>query len=285
MDGVSLAYSFNNADAPNAKKRQYFEMFGNRSIWADGWTAVTLHGNRMPWDLNVTADFADDVWRLYHVSEDFSAADNVADRYPNKLEELKTMWDEEAWKYNVYPLYDDMLNRLAKQQERLFAGRKEFVFYWPGAVSIAEKASPPVKGQSHTIETTIDYQGGEGVIVAVGGFTGGYTMFIQGGRLKYDYNFLDGVHYNLESPRLRTGENTLGFKFIHLGNFAGKGELFLNGKKVDEVDMPHTHAATFSLSEPFDVGRDNGTQVSTLYKGFFPYTGQLDKVIFTLIDE
>jgi arylsulfatase len=184
MDGVSMVYSFNDADAPTTKKVQYYEMFGNRAIWADGWKAVTLHAKRMPWDLNAVLPFEQDEWELYNLNEDFSGADNLAEQYPEKLEELKQLFDEEAWKYNVYPLYDDMIMRLSRQQDRLFGDQTEFTYYYPGAVRIAEKASPPVKGRSHTIETTIDLKGDEeGVIVAVGGFTGGYTMFIKDGRL------------------------------------------------------------------------------------------------------
>jgi len=285
MDGISFAYTFNDADAPDQRTVQYYEMFGNRSLYAEGWKAVTLHANRMPWELNVTAPFDTDVWELYHLAEDFSGSNNLADQHPEKLEELKKRWDEEAWKYNVYPLYDDMITRISKQQDRMFKGRTEFIYYYPGAVSIAEKASPPVKGRSHTIETTIDLRGNEkGVIVAMGGFTGGYVMFIKSGKLYYDYNFLDGVHYVMESPRLPRGETTLGFRFTHAGNFAGTGELFVNGEKVDEVDMPHTHSATFSLSEPFDIGRDNGTRVTKLYTGAFAFDGELDRVVFELFD-
>ena len=111
MDGVSMAYAFDDADAPNQKERQYYEMFGNRAIWADGWKAVTLHANRMPWDLNLTLPFEEDEWELYHVAEDFSESTNLAEQNPQKLAELIAMFDEEAWKYNVYPLYDDMLAR------------------------------------------------------------------------------------------------------------------------------------------------------------------------------
>jgi arylsulfatase len=178
-----------------------------------------------------------------------------------------------------------MIKRLAKQQDRLFDGKTKFTFYSPGAVRIGEKASPPIKGRSHTITTTIDLKGGEeGVIVCCGGFTGGYSLFIKDGKAHYDYNFLDGVHYIAKSEPLVKGETTLMVKFTHFGKFAGKAELFVNGKKVDEVDMPKTHMATFSLSEPFDVGIDNGTPVSTLYPDHFPFTGELDKVIFELAE-
>jgi arylsulfatase len=286
MDGVSMMYAFNNADAPNQKKRQYYEMFGNRAIWVDGWKAVTLHADRMPWDVNVTLPFDEDEWELYHVAKDFSESTNVADQNPEKLAELVEIFDEEAWKYNVYPLYDDMIKRLGAQQDRLFGDQTEFVYFWPGAVRIAEKSSAPVKNRAHTIETNIDLTGDEeGVIVAVGGMTGGYTMFIKDNKLYYDYNFLDGVHYVLESPPLPSGPTDLKFNFILTQPFGGTGELYVNGEKVDEVEMPQMHISTYSLAETFDVGRDTGTQVSSMYSDPFPFNRELDRVTFVVSDD
>ncbi len=284
--GVPMNYSFNDANAPNAKKRQYYEMFGNRAIWVDGWKAVTLHANRMPWDVNVVLPFDEDKWELYHVAEDFSESTNLADENPEKLEELKKIFDEEAWANNVYPLYDDMIQRLAKQQDRLFGDRTEFVYYAPGAFRIGEKASAPVKNRSHEIVTKVHLEGNEqGVIVAVGGMTGGFSMYIKDHKLHYDYNYLDGVHYHLVSKRLPTGETELKFKFIKTGEFAGTGELFVNGEKVGSVDMPKMHISTYSLAETFDVGLDTGTQVDRAYEGSpFRFTGVLDRVTITLAD-
>ncbi|MBW2508312.1 MAG: arylsulfatase [Deltaproteobacteria bacterium] len=286
MDGVSMAYAFDDGNAPNRKKRQYYEMFGNRAIWEDGWKAVTLHAKRMPWDVNVVLPFEQDEWELYHVAEDFSESTNLAAEKPEKLEELIAAFDEEAWKYNVYPLYDDMIKRLGAQQDRLFGDKKEFVYYAPGAVRIAEKSSAPVKNRAHTIETQIDITGNEeGVIVACGGMTGGYAMFIKDRRLYYDYNYLDGVHYILKSPRLPKGKVDLKFSFERTRPFGGRGELYVNGEKVDEVDMPQMHISTYSLAETFDVGLDTGTQVSKAYEGVFEFSGTIDRVIFTISDE
>jgi arylsulfatase len=284
LDGISMAYTFNDADAPNRRKVQYYEMFGNRAIWVEGWKAVTLHGNRMPWELGVVIPFEDDVWELYHVAEDFSESTNLAAEYPEKLAELVEIFDEEAWKNNVYPLYDDMIKRIGAQQDRLFGEQKEFVYYSPGAVRIAEKASAPVKNRSHTIVASIELEGDEeGVIVAVGGMTGGYTMYIMDGRLVFDYNYLDGVHYQLKSPPLGVGETELKFNFIKTKEFGGTGELYVNGVKVDEVEMPDMHRSTYSLAETFDVGQDTGTQVDPAYAGSpFPFTGALDRVTITL---
>jgi len=285
MDGTSMLYSFNDGDAPDRKKRQYYEMFGNRAIWVDGWKAVTLHANRMPWELGVVLPFDQDKWELYHVAEDFSESTNLADEHPEKLAKLVEIFDEEAWKYNVYPLYDDMITRVAVQQDRLFGDQKEFVYYSPGAVRIAEKASAPVKNRSHTITTTLDLKGHEeGVIAAVGGMTGGFTMFIKGGRLYYDYNYLDGVFYTMASPPLPEGETELKFNFIKTREFGGTGELYVNGRKVAEHEMPTMHISTYSLAETFDIGMDTGTQVSRIYDDPFPFVGALDRVTIRLTD-
>ncbi len=292
--GVPMNYSFDNPDAPNAKDKQYYEMFGNRAIWANGWKAVTLHANRMPWDVNVVQPFEEDVWELYNVAEDFSESNNLADEYPEKLEELKELFEKEAWENNVFPLYDDMLARLNAVNYVIFGDKKEFVYYAPGANRIAEKASAPVKGRSHKIETILDLKGGEeGVIVACGGMTGGYTMYIKGGKLHFDYNFLDGVHYHLTSPTLPTGKTELKFNFTldesvidgTLKPWAGTGELYVNGNKVDEEYFEFMHISTYSLAETFDIGMDSGTQVDKDYEGSpFEFTGEIDKVVITLTD-
>ena len=284
--GVPMNYSFDDPDAPNAKQRQYYEMFGNRAIWADGWKAVTLHAHRMPWELNKVVPFEDDVWELYHVANDFSESTNLAQQHPEKLGELKRIFEEEAWANNVYPLHDDMIQRMAKINDILFGDRKEFVYFAPGAVRIAEKASAPVKNRAHKIETTIDLDGTEeGVIVSCGGMTGGYSMYVKEGKLRFDYNYLDGVHYRLTSKALPKGKTDLKFNFIKTQAFGGIGELYVNGEKVDEVEMPQMHISTYSLAETFDVGADYGTQVDPAYAGSpFTFKGGLDRVTITLMD-
>ena len=292
LDGVSMKYSFDNNDAPTNHPEQYYELFGNRALYKDGWKAVTIHGNRMPWILASTSDFKDDVWELYHIDKDFSESHNLADENPEKLEELKARWEELAWENNVFPLYDDMIQRIAKQQGRLFGDRKVFTYYYPGAQRIAEKASAPVKGVSHTIETTVKLTGKEeGVILACGGFTGGYTLFIKNNKMYFDYNYYHGLYYTIESPSLPQGNVDIKFNFIETGGVTpglpgGKGELYINGEKVGEVDMPDMHISTFSLSETFDVGIDAGTPVSNKYRvtNHYPYTGELDKVVVTLTE-
>jgi arylsulfatase A-like enzyme len=285
MDGISMAYSFDNQNAPTKKTKQYYEMFGNRAIWQDGWKAVTLHGNRMPWDVNVSIPFEHDTWELYNVAEDFSESDNLAAKYPEKLAALKNLFDEEAWKYGVYPLHDDMVMRLSKQRERLFGDQKEFVYFAPGSVRISENASAPIKNRAHDIVTTLDLLGSEsGVIVAAGGMTGGFSLFIKNHKLYYDYNYLDNVHYIIESPPLPKGLTTLKFNFIKTGDFTGVGELYVNDKKVAESLLSKMHMSSFSLAETFDVGQDTGTQVSKMYHDPNVFNGKLDRVTITIRD-
>jgi arylsulfatase len=284
--GKSMMYSFNDPDAADVKDRQYYEMFGNRAIYSEGWKAVTLHGKRMPWDVNSVTPFEDDVWELYNIAEDFSESNDLAAEYPEKLEELKAIFEEEAWENNVYPMYDDMIKRLGNVNNVLFGDQKEFTYYAPGAVRIAEKASVPVKGRSHMIETTLDLKGDEeGVIVACGGMTGGYSMYIKDNKLVFDYNYLDGVHYNMVSKPLPKGTVDLKFDFIITAPFAGTGAIYVNGEKQGEAEMPKMHISTYSLAETFDIGIDTGTQVDPNYAGDpFAFTGTIDRVKVTLTD-
>jgi arylsulfatase len=286
LDGISLAYSFDKADAPSARTEQYYEQFGNRAMYKDGWKAVTIHGNRMPWVVAGTYPFDKDVWELYNLNEDFSESNDLAATNPAKLDELKQVWDEQAWKNNVYPLYDDPATRIAKQFKRAFGDRTNFTYYAPGAVRIPEAVSAPIKNRSHTIETTLDLKGGEeGVIVACGGVNGGYTLFIADGKLHYDYNYVNDERYAIVSPRLPTGKVDLKFNFVKTGELKGIGELWVNGKKVAETAMEKTVPGTFSFSETLDVGVDTGTPVSKNYKQkeHFPFTGVIDKVVINLI--
>jgi arylsulfatase len=115
--------------------------------------------------------------------------------------------------------------------------------------------------------------------------TGGFSMYVKGGKLHFDYNYLDGVHYHLTSPPLSKGTIELKFKFIKTVQFGGTGELYVNGSKVDSTDMPKMHISTYSLAETFDIGRDTGTQVDSIYEGGpFPFTGELDRVVITLTE-
>jgi arylsulfatase len=285
FDGISIAYSFNDADAADRRTRQYYEMFGNRAMYLDGWKAVTIHGNRMPWMVGGTFPFEDDVWELYHVAEDFSEANNVADQFPEKLEELKAAWDDEAWKYNVYPLYDDIAARLTNVAQRYAPNRREFVFYPPGAVRIAEPYSPQVKNRDHTITAYADIPtgGASGVLVASGGIYGGYALFVANDRLVYEYNAYNEDRFQIRSNRpLPRGEVELRAVYEVRENQTGTVTLYINGQQVGSGEVGRTHPGQFSLSETFDVGQDTGTPVSKDYTRENVFTGILDRVVIAM---
>jgi arylsulfatase A-like enzyme len=285
MDGTSLAYTFNDADAPDRHTRQYYEMFGNRAMYLDGWKAVTIHANRMPWITGGTFPFEDDVWELYHVAEDFSESNNLADQYPEKLEELKAAWDEEAWKYNVYPLYDNIAARLANAASHFAPNRSEFVFYPPGAVRISEPYSPRVKNRDHTITAyaEIPEGGAEGVLVAAGGLYGGYAFYVHDNRLVYAYNAYNEDRFYIRSDApLPTGEVELKAEYQATGRTTGLVMLFINGEQVGQGEVGRTMPAQFSLSETFDVGEDTGTPVSKDYTRENAFSGTLNRVVINL---
>jgi arylsulfatase len=284
-DGISFAYSFNDADAPHQRTRQYYEMFGNRAMYLDGWKAVTLHGGRMPWDFAGVYPFEDDVWELYHVAEDFTESNNLADEYPEKLEELKAAWEEEAWKYNVYPLYDNLQDRFANVASRYAPQRDEYVYYPPGAVRISEPYSPPVKNRSHSLTAYADIsnEGASGVLVATGGIYGGYSMYVQDDRLVYEYNAFNEDRFIIKSnDALPEGEVELKVTYVANEDNTGSVKLFVNGKEAGQGSVDRIHRGTFSISETFDVGEDTGTPVSKSYTRDNAFSGNLEKVVVAL---
>ncbi|MCH6583882.1 MAG: arylsulfatase, partial [Proteobacteria bacterium] len=277
MDGTSFAYAFDDADAKGRHTRQYFELFGNRAMVIDGWKAVTIHGNRMPWDITGTKPFADDVWELYNLNEDFSESNNLANEHPDKLEMLKKEFHKEALKFNVYPLYDDMRARLKKANEQFVPKRDEFVFYPPGAIRIPDAYSPPVKNRNHSItaHATIPEGGANGVLLATGGIYGGYTFFVKNNRLYYEYNAFNEDRYQVVSEtEIPTGKVEL--KAVYTANskeMTGVVELFINGTSAGKVNVDRIMMVTYSISETFDVGTDTGSPVSKEYNRDNEFSG------------
>ncbi|WP_295798232.1 arylsulfatase [uncultured Microbulbifer sp.] len=286
FDGISMVYSFNDAEAPDRRTRQYYELFGNRAIYLDGWKAVTIHGGRMPWIIAGTFPFEEDVWELYHVAEDFSESNNLAKVHPKKLEELKAAWEEEAWKYNVFPLYDDIATRLSNVVKQFAPVRPEYIYYPPGAVRIAEPYSPPIKNRSHTITAyaNIPKGGANGVLVCSGGLYGGYAFYVKDDRLAYEYNTFNEDRFQVKSDKtLPAGDVELRADYTATSPTTGTVTLYINGEKAGEGSIDRTMPVTFSLSETFDVGSDTGTPVSKDYnRDESTFSGLLDRVVISL---
>jgi arylsulfatase len=272
IEGVSMLYSFNDAKAAERHETQYFEMFGNRGIYHKGWTAVTRH--KTPWVLQgeKTRAFDDDVWELYDTSKDWSQAEDLSKKMPEKLHELQRQWLIEATKYNVLPLDDrvgERLNAEVAGRPVLIRGNSQILFGRMGRLS--ESSVLNIKNKSHavTAEIVVPYAGAEGVIIAQGGNVGGWSLYAKEGKLKYCYNFLGLKYSYVESDKpLKKGEQQVRMEFSYDGGGLGRGgtvKLYIDGKKAGEGRVEATAAAIFSADDGCDVGRDTGAPVSQDY--------------------
>jgi arylsulfatase A-like enzyme len=282
IEGVSMLYSFNDPKAKGTRPIQYFEMFGNRALYKDGWIATARHG-RLPWETMgaSTGDFDHDTWELYNLAEDFSEATDVSAKYPDKLKELQNDFWTEAKKYNVLPLDDRFAERGDPSlRPSLIAGRTDFTYY-PGT-RIPEPSAANTKNASHTITATIEVpQGGaDGVLISEGGAAGGFTLYIKEGKPVYEYNFMAHERYKLASSEaLTAGPATIRFDFKYDGGIGkgGTAVLFINDKKVAESRIEKTCPSRFG-PENLDVGMESGSPVSEEYRPPFAYTGVIKKV-------
>jgi arylsulfatase A-like enzyme len=292
LDGISLVYTFDNATAPTRHGTQYFEMIGNRAIYKDGWMASTTP-LRLPWVTSGFEPSPDDFkWELYNINEDFSQANNLADKYPDKLKELQDAFDVEAKKYNVYPLDSSFASRADPAiRPSLTRGRSEFV-YFPGMIRIPEGSAPDFKNKSWTLaaEVTIPQGGANGVLATVGGRYGGWALMVQDGKplFAYAYSNQPQHKYRVGSDQpLGPGNHVIRVKFAYDGGGIGKGAtatLLVDEKQVAGGRIEHTVPVRFSLDETFDVGQDTGTPVLEEYESKmpFPFTGTLTKFVVVL---
>jgi arylsulfatase A-like enzyme len=284
IEGVSMMYSFDDPKAASPRHIQYFEMFGNRALYKDGWIATARHG-RLPWVTmgGTTGDFDDDKWELYNLADDFSEANDLSTKYPQKLKELQDDFWVEAKKYDVLPLDDRFAERGDPSlRPSLIAGRTDFTYY-PGATRIPEPSAADTKNTSHTITASIEVpQGGaDGVLVAEGGAAGGYTLYIKDGKPIYEYNYMAHERYKIESAEtLSPGPAVIRVDVKYDGGGIGKGAtatLFINHKQVGEGRIDKSVPGRFG-NETFDVGMDSGSPVSEAYEPPFAYAGTIKKV-------
>lgn len=272
IEGVSMAYSFNDAGAPDQHQTQYFEMFGNRGIYHKGWTAVTKH--KTPWLLmgETTVAFDDDVWELYDTTKDWSQAKDLSKEMPDKLHELQRLWLIEATRYNVLPLDDDTARRLNSDlagRPQLIKGNTQLLFGGMGRLS--ENSVLNMKNKSHSVTAEIEVPdtGADGVIVAQGANIGGWSLYATGGKLKYCYNLGGIKHFYAESTDpLPTGDHQVRMEFAYAGGGLGKGgdvTLYVDGCKVGEGRVEATLPNIYSADDGCDVGVDTGSPVSPDY--------------------
>jgi len=285
MDGVSMLYTVDDAKAAERHTTQYFEMFGNRAIYKDGWVAATRHS--IPWLLAENPPLTSDVWELYNVANDFSQADNLAAQQPDKLKELQAVFTQEAIKNNVLPIDDrrsERFNPSIAGRPDLLNGRKSLTVY-PGMTGMLENAFINVKGVRHTISAEVELTDARtsGVILAQAGYFGGWSLYMKDGKAHHVYNFFGLEWTKVADPSaLPPGKHTIEYEFIPDAakpGTGGRSVLSINGRQVAERHIPKTQPFAFSADEGADVGVDGETVVSPDYKqGDNAFTGKIIKV-------
>lgn len=290
IEGVSMVYSWDDARAPSRHQLQYFEMFGNRGVYFDGWFAGTVHVT--PWG-KVENRFPEDTWELYHVAKDFSMSKNLAKKHPDMLAEMQRLFLSEAVKYKVLPLDDrreELFNPQVAGRPDLMFGRKSLTLY-EGMNGLLENDFINIKNTSFEIVAEID--GGDkavsGVIVAQGGRFGGWSLYVKDGTPVFMYNYLGIDRYTVTSTaKLPKGKATVRMSFAYDGGKPGAGgtaSLYINGKATGSAKVERTEFAVFSADETAGVGVDAETPVSEDYtRANSEFTGTIDKVTITLKD-
>jgi arylsulfatase len=291
IEGISFAYTFDDAQAKERHTTQYFELGANRGLYHDGWMASAL--SFPPWQ-PVRTGFDPDKqkWELYNVKDDFSQANDLAVANPQKLRELQDLWWAEAAKYNVLPLdwrASERLNAELMGRPSLAGDRKTFTYY-AGQIGLPGEAAPRILNKSWTLTADIDVpEGGvEGMIVTHGGLEGGYGLYVRDGKPTFVYNFLSVERYNIASTTpLPNGKVQLKVGVAYHGKAGefGKGAtvtMTVNGSKVAEGELPKTIPGQISIGEGLDIGEDIGSPVDFTYKPPFPFTGKIEKVTVDL---
>ncbi len=271
LHGVSMTYFFDQAEAAERHTTQYFEMMCNRGIYHQGWTAVTRHV--VPWVVaGRSTDIDSDVWELYDTNNDWSQAHDLAASEPERLEELKKLFDIEAAKYNVLPLdarFGERWNPDMSGRPNPVVGKRQMLF--GGMHRLQENVVINIKNKSHAVTAQIDVpaDGAQGVIVAQGGETGGWSLYAHQGRLKYAYNFVGVNYYYTEADQpLPAGPHQVRMEFAYDGGGVGKGgavTLYLDGELVAKGRTERSHWGIFSMDETTEVGSDAASPVSQDY--------------------
>ena len=276
VNGVSMRYSFDAAQAPTKKERQYYAMLGTRGIWEDGWKASAVHA-----PISGKGHFDEDRWELYHVDSDRAESRNLAEEHPEKLQELIKVWFAEADANFVLPLDDrTAVEQLGLDRPQAEPPRSRYIYY-PDTAPVPEGAAVNVRGRSYKILADVEVtKDSEGVIFAHGSRFGGHTLFIKDHKLHYVYNFL-GIkpEQTFVSPELTPGKLTLGVEFIREkagehGESLGTTKLYVGDQVVAEGPM-RAQVGKFTLSgDGLCVGFDSADPVSRSYPpGGYAYTG------------
>ena len=267
LSGVSMLYAAHDANAEGRHTTQYFEMFGNRAIYHDGWMARVVH--RVPWENEPINTLENDVWELYNTTEDFSLTSDLASEHPEKLKELQDLFEKEAIANSVYPLDDrsyERFNAAIAGRPDLMGGRTSLTLA-DGMAGILENTFINEKNNSKTVTANVQLKGNDkGVILAQGGKFGGWALYMDEGKPAYTYNWFGLDSYTVASPKkIRSESAEIKLQFDYDGGGTGKGglaTLYVDGEKVAEGRIDKTQPALYSADETADVGIDESTQVA-----------------------
>lgn len=282
IEGISMLYSFDDANAKERHTTQYFEMFGNRAIYSNGWYARTIH--RPAWRQKPSTTLKEDQWDLYNSSEDFTLSNNLTSKNPEKLKELQALFMTEAEKFHVLPIDDRLFERTdAKAVDRPdLMGERTKVTYGQGMKGMGIDVFINTRNTSYTITSQVEVQEkANGVIVCQGGHFGGFSFYLKDGKPSFTYNYLGLESYNIQaSQALRPGKHTVIYDFKYDGGGLGKGgtgTITVDGSIAAAGKLGKTQPGIFSVDDLADVGTDDGTPVAD-YGGSSHFNGKLDKV-------
>ena len=299
IEGHSFAHVFDDAKAPSKHFTQYFEMFGHRSIYHEGWRAVCPWPGTSfvesglsfgaPIDANKLTELDAKGWELYHVEKDVAEVHNLADKERAKLIEMIGMWYVEAGKYNVLPIDGRGTERLAEERPQITVARTSYTLH-PGTQMVPSNAGPVVLNRSHSItaEIEIPNSGAEGCLLSAGDVQGGFAFYMQGGKLHYVYNYVGSQYFHAESNgKVPEGRHTLHFEFETTGKpdiangkgAPGRAQLYIDDKLVGEEDIPLTMPQTIGLAGGMVCGADTGSPVWDRYEPPFRFTGTIHSVM------
>jgi arylsulfatase len=298
LEGVSIAATFDAAEDPSQRSTQYFEMLGHRSIYHDGWRAVcpwpgtSFVESGKTFGTPITAEQLTELdatgWELYHVAEDFAENYNVAEENRPRLIEMIAQWYVEAGKYNVLPVDGRGQQRFADERPQIASDRTSYTYY-PGTQEVPVNAAPRILNRPHSITADVEIPkgGAEGVLISQGGIDGGYSFYVKDGKLQYIYNYVARSFYHAESTtEVPEGRHKLRYEFEVTGEpdvlkgkgAAGRGQLYIDGQLVGQVEMDVTNPIMLGLASGVAIGADPGSPVTDKYQGPFDFTGTIYNV-------
>ena len=287
IDGISMAYSFDDAAAPDRRTTQYFEMFGNRAIYQDGWMASAFHGI-VPWSLRSPHAFAADRWELYDLNNDFAQARDLAAANPAKLRAMQDRFIVEAANNQVFPLGEASPARMDPTLRPSLMADREHIVFTSRVTRLPEGSAPDLKKYSHRIvlDVVIDKAGEQGVLLAQGGRFGGFSLYLLDGKPHYTYNYLGEEYSTVHSPHaLAPGKHQLEVQIDYTGDEAtspARVRLRVGGQADVTGNIPRTMRGRFYLDETFDIGEDTGTPVAGQYRAPFRFAGEINSAALHL---